>query len=149
MNYFGIEIGRILIRSSIQFIITFIIGTVLLHLATGLLGFKKRNILKASATVLLGNIVLFLLGFIPAFGQVLGLISFWYIIKKMYDVGWLKSIIAWLMSIVVAFIISVIILLLLGISTILFIWNYTKYINDKIKSYMLIKNVIKKLKKIV
>lgn len=121
MNYFGIEIGRILIRSSIQFIITFIIGTVLLHLATGLLGFRKRSLLKASATVLLGNIVLFLFGFIPAFGQVLGLISFWYVIKRMYDVGWFKSIIAWLMSIVVAFIISVIILFLLGISTILFI----------------------------
>jgi hypothetical protein len=121
MNYFGVEIGRILLRSSIQFIVTFIIGTILLHLATGLLGFKKRSLLKASGTVILGDIVLFLFGFIPAFGQILGLISFWYIIKKMYEVGWFKSILAWLMSIFVAFIISVIILFLLGLSMILFI----------------------------
>ena len=120
MNLLNIQIGSLLTRSLIQFLITLIVGTILLHLATGLLGFKKRSMTKAAGTVLTGDILAFFLGFIPIIGQVLGLFGFWFIIKKMYEVGWIKAIIAWLMSIFVAFIITAIILFILGIS-ILFI----------------------------
>jgi len=121
MNYFGIEVGKILTGSLIHFLITLIVGSILLHLATGLLGFKKRSFTKAASTVLLGDILAFFLRFIPLIGPLMGLIGFWFIIKKMYDIGWIKSILAWLMSIFVAFIISVIILLFLGMSIMLFI----------------------------
>jgi hypothetical protein len=120
MNFINIQIGSLLTRSIIQFFITLIVGAVLLHLATGVLAFKKRSLKKAVGTVLTGDILAFFLGFIPLIGQILGLFGFWFIIKKMYEVGWIKAIIAWIMSIFVAFIITAIILFLLGIS-ILFI----------------------------
>jgi len=116
MDFFIIESGKILTKSIIQFIITLVIGSILLHLATGFLGFKNRSITKAIGTVLTGDIIAFFLGFIPILGQFLGLISFWFIIKKIYDVGWIKAILAWIMSILITFIIAIIILFLLGFS---------------------------------
>jgi hypothetical protein len=119
MEFFGYLIDDFYARSLIQFIITFFIGAILLHLATGILGFKKRGFGTSFGTVLVGSIFSFFFSFVPVFGWILGLIGFWYIIKKFYDVGWMKAVFAWLMSIVVAFIIALVIILLLGISIIL------------------------------
>jgi hypothetical protein len=119
MELFGFVIGDFYIQSLIQFLITFFIGAVLLHLATGILGFEKRGIGTAAGTVLVGSVFAFFLSFIPFIGWFLGLIGFWYIIKKFYDVGWIKAVFAWLMSIVVAFIIAIVVLFILGISFIL------------------------------
>ncbi|MBS3778374.1 MAG: hypothetical protein KGY50_03670 [Candidatus Thermoplasmatota archaeon] len=118
MNYISMELGSFLTRSIIQFIITLIVGAFLLHLATGVLGFKKRSLTKAAIVVIIGNVLAFFLSFIPLIGQIIGLLSFWFIIKKMYDIGWIRAIIAWIMSILVAFSITAIILFLLGISII-------------------------------
>ena len=116
MELLGLVIDDFIRGSLIQFFITFVIGAVLLHLATGILDFKKRGFTTAVGTVLVGSIFSFFLTFIPLVGWLLGLIGFWYIIKKFYDVGWLKAVIAWIMSIVVAFIIGVVIIFLMGIS---------------------------------
>ncbi|MDG6218441.1 MAG: hypothetical protein QCI00_03260 [Candidatus Thermoplasmatota archaeon] len=116
MQYIDIELGSILTRSLIQFIINLSIGIILLHIATKLLGFKKRGFIKATGTILIGSILAFMLGFIPIIGQFAGLLGFWFIIKKIYDVGWIKAILAWLMSIFIAFIIASILTILLGLS---------------------------------
>ena len=119
MEVFGFLIDDFYARSLIQFIITFFIGAVLLHLATGILGFKNRGFGTSFGTVLVGSIFSFFFSLVPAIGWLLGLIGFWYIIKKFYDVGWIKAFLAWLMSIIVAFIIAFVIIILLGISIIL------------------------------
>lgn len=116
MEVFGLAINDFYARSLIQFLITFFIGSVLLHIATGILDFKKRGLGTAAGTVLVGSVFSVVLSFIPVIGWLLGLLGFWYIIKKFYDVGWIKAVFAWLMSIVVAFIIAFIILFILGIS---------------------------------
>ena len=109
-------------------IITIFIGAVLLHIATGILDFKKRSVWLAFAVVIIGGIISFTLRFIlsyvlnimPILGFAIGLFIYWFCIKSFYDVSWGKSILAWFIGIIVAFIISVIILILLGISVFFF-----------------------------
>ena len=118
MEIFGYELADIITRQLISFIVTFLVGVILLHIATKILDFEKRSFGKAASTVFIGDIVAFVLGFIPYIGWILGLIGFWYIIKNFYDVSWGKAILAWIMSILVAVIIVIIVLLILGISII-------------------------------
>ena len=120
MDLLGVEIGEILTRQLVYSVVIFFIGVILLHIATSILNFEKRSLGKAAIVLILGSIAAFFLGFIPYIGGLLGLIFFWYLIKKTYEVGWFKSILAWFMSIFIAFIIALIILMILGIS-ILFI----------------------------
>ena len=81
---------------------------------------EKRRFTTAFAVVIAGGIASFILTFIPAIGWLLGLITYWYFIKSLYNVGWGKAILAWIMSILVAFIIAVMLLVFLGLSTIFF-----------------------------
>ena len=128
MNLFGIELSDLISGSIIQLIITILIGAILLHIATGILDFKKRSLRLAFAVVIIGGIVSFAIRFIlsyalkivPILGFAIGLIVYWFCIKSFYNVGWGRSILAWIIGIIVAFIISVIILILLGISALFF-----------------------------
>ena len=122
MEILGYELGEILTRQIIYFIVIFFLGVVLLHVATSILDFKKRNFGKAIGVLIVGSVAAFLLGFIPYVGRILGLIGFWFFIKSFYDVSWGKAILAWIMSIIVAFIVTLFILILFDIS-ILFIPN--------------------------
>ena len=124
MEILGFELNQILIGTLIQLLITIFIGAFLLHLATKILNFKNKSLTKAFIVVITGGIIALIIRIIlssilqlyPILGILLGLIIYWYIIKNIYDVGWSKSILAWLMSIVVSFIITIIILLIIGIS---------------------------------
>jgi len=116
MEFLGYELSEILTSHLLYSLIIFFIGVFLLHLATKILNFEKRGFGKAIVVLIIGSIISFILSFIPYIGGLLGLIGFWYIIKKVYNVGWFKAVLAWLMSIVVAFIIAILLLLLLGIS---------------------------------
>lgn len=118
MEILGYELGDMLTRQLIYFIIVFIIGVLLLHISTIILNFHRRSFGKAVGIVLLGAILMSVLGFIPYIGRLIGLIFVWFFIKSFYDVSWGKAILAWFISIVVAFIIAFIILLILGISAI-------------------------------
>ena len=122
MQWLGFELGEILTRQFIYLVIIFLIGIILLHIATKILDFKKRSFGKAAGVLITGSVVAFLLAFIPYVGRILGLIGFWFFIKSFYDVSWGKAILAWIMSIVVAFIVALIILVLFDIS-ILFLPN--------------------------
>jgi len=122
MQWLGFELGEILTRQVIYLVIIFLLGVILLHVATKILDFKKRSFGKAAGVLIAGSIVAFLLAFIPYVGRIVGLIGFWFLIKSFYDVSWGKAILAWIMSIVVAFIVALIILILFDIS-ILFIPN--------------------------
>ena len=122
MQWLGFDLGEILTRQVIYLIVIFFLGVVLLHVATGILDFRKRGFGKAAGVLITGSVAAFFLAFIPYVGRILGLIGFWFFIKSFYDVGWGKAILAWIMSIVVAFIIALIILILFDIS-ILFIPN--------------------------
>ena len=116
MDLSYLDFGRILTRQFIYLLITFLVGTFLLHLATGILGFKKRGFGKALGVILAGGLASLALSFIPYIGNLLGLVSYWFFIKSFYDVGWIKAIICWFMSILIAFIIAILVLILLGIS---------------------------------
>ena len=59
MEIFGFFIDDFYARSLIQFIITFFIGAILLHLATGILGIKNRRFGTAFGTVLVGSVFSF------------------------------------------------------------------------------------------
>ena len=120
MAFMGFTLGVMLTAFLMYFLISVFIGGVLLHLATVILNFQKRSLGTAVAVVIVGGIVAFIFGFIPAVGWILGLIAYWYFIKSFYSVGWGKAILAWAMSILVAFIITILVILLLGISIFLF-----------------------------
>jgi len=122
MEFIGYDLGEILTRQVIYFVVIFFLGVILLHVATSILDFKKRSFGKAAGVLIAGSTIAFLLAFIPYVGRILGLIGFWFFIKSFYDVSWGKAILAWIMSIVVAFIVALIILILFDIS-ILFIPN--------------------------
>jgi len=119
MQWLGFELGEILTRQVIYLVVIFFLGVILLHIATKILDFKKRSFGKAAGVLIAGSIVAFLLAFIPYIGRILGLVGFWFFIKSFYDVSWGKSILAWIMSIVVAFIVALIILILFDISILL------------------------------
>ncbi len=76
MEIFGYEVGEVLIRSTIYFFITFFVGVFLLHIATKILDFKNRSIGKAISVIIVGDIVAFILAFIPYIGRIIGLIGF-------------------------------------------------------------------------
>lgn len=116
MEFLGYEVTEILRSQLLYSFIIFFVGVFLLHIATSILNFEKRSFGKAIIVLIVGIILSFILAFIPYIGRFLGLIGFWYVIKRVYDVGWIKSILAWFMSIVVAFIIALVILFFLGIS---------------------------------
>jgi len=118
MEFLGYELGELLTRQVIYFLITVFVGVFLLHLSTGILNFHKRSFGKAAGTVIIGAVAMSILAFIPYVGRIIGLISFWYFIKSFYDVSWGKAILAWIMSILVAFIIAAVILILCDISII-------------------------------
>lgn len=118
MEIFGYELGEMLTRQLIYFIIIFFIGVLLLHISTIILNFNKKSFGKAIVIILLGAIIMSFLDFIPYIGRLIGLIFIWYLIKNIYDVSWGKAILAWFVSVVVSFIIAFIILLIIGISAI-------------------------------
>lgn len=116
MDIFGYELSEFLTSHLIYSLIIFFIGVFLLHLATIILNFEKRSFIKAIIVLIVGSLIAFILSFIPYIGTFLGLIGFWYVIKIVYNVGWIKSIFAWFMSIFIAFIIALLLLFLFGIS---------------------------------
>ena len=120
MEFLGHAIPHMLLSQLVYYVVIFFLGVFLLHSATVILNFEKRSFGKAIIVLILGSIIAVLLGFIPFIGGILGLVGFWFIIKKVYRVGWLKSILAWLMSIIVAFLIALVLLFLLGLSMFLF-----------------------------
>jgi hypothetical protein len=123
-----VEISNLVIGSLIQLLITIFVGAFLLHLASKILDFKNISFGKAFTVVIIGGIVFILFRYIlssilslyPLIGIFLGLIIYWYFIKTIYDVTWIKSILAWFISIVVSYVITIIILLILGISIFFF-----------------------------
>jgi len=116
MEILGYQLSEIITSHLIYSLIIFFIGVFLLHLATIILNFEKRSFVKAIIVLFVGSLIAFVLSFIPYIGTFLGLIGFWYIIKSVYKVGWVKSILAWLLSIFIAFVIAVVLLFFLGIS---------------------------------
>jgi hypothetical protein len=121
MEFLGFEIGELVTSTIIQFVITVLLGGILLHIATGILNFEKRSFTIAIAVVIVGGVFLSILNLISIpFGWLLGLVGYWFFIKSLYNVGWVKAILAWLMSIFVAFIIALIVIFILGLSAILF-----------------------------
>ena len=118
MEIFGYELGEMLTRQLIYFIIIFFIGVSLLHISTVILNFNKISVDKAVVIIIIGAILMSFLDFIPYIGRLIGLIFIWYLIKNIYDISWGKAILAWFVSVVVAFMIAFIILLIIGISAI-------------------------------
>jgi len=116
MEILGYQLSEIITSHLIYSLIIFFIGVFLLLLATIILNFEKRSFVKAIIVLFVGSLIAFVLSFIPYIGTFLGLIGFWYIIKSVYKVGWVKSILAWLLSIFIAFVIAVVLLFFLGIS---------------------------------
>ncbi|MDG6228405.1 MAG: hypothetical protein QCH96_00395 [Candidatus Thermoplasmatota archaeon] len=113
MDIMGLDIT--LIHHIFYFFMTLLFSAFLLHIGTGLLGFEKKKLSRAITVVILGNIVLFALSFYP-FGVLLGFVVFLYLIKRFYTVGWIKSFLAFLMSIVVAVVIALVLFIALGLS---------------------------------
>jgi len=119
-----IELSNVVIGSIVQLVITIFIGALLLHLASKILDFKNKSIAKSFAVVIIGGFVFLLVRYIlsslldvhPLIGIILGLIIYWYFIKSIYDVSWIKSILAWFISIVVSYVITIVILLIIGVS---------------------------------
>ena len=76
--------------------------TTLLHYATGYFLFETKTYGKV-ISVIIGCCLFFIFDFIPVFGIDFGHISFWFLIKYIYNVGWDRTAAAWFMSIFIAF----------------------------------------------
>jgi hypothetical protein len=118
MDLFGVDILKILTIDLIHVFIIFVIGGILLHYATGYLFFETRTYGKVISVIIIGCFLFFIFDFIPVFGAGLGHISFWFLIRYIYDVGFVRAAAAWSMSIFVAFMISLFILVIFGIDII-------------------------------
>ena len=116
MEFLGYEVSEILTSHLIYSLIILLVGVFLLHLATVILNIEKRGFGKAIIVLVAGSIISFILAFIPYIGILLGLVGFWYVIKSVYGIRWIKAVFVWLMSIVVAFFIALLIFFFLGIS---------------------------------
>jgi hypothetical protein len=122
------EFSSVFIGSLVQLLVTIFIGALLLHFASKILDFNKRSLGKAFSVVIVGGIVFLLVRYVlssvltiyPLIGIIIGLIIYWYFIKTIYDVSWGKSILAWIISIIVSYIITIIILFLIGVSIFFF-----------------------------
>ena len=79
MEWLGFEVGEILTRQVIYLVVIFLLGIILLYIATGILNFKKRSFGKAAGVLIAGSIFSFLLAFIPYIGRILG---FGFLLKK-------------------------------------------------------------------
>ncbi len=105
----------------VSLLIYIVIASFLLHLATKMLKFQRKGLglafLTIITTVILVTIIKILLSYFHIsviIYEIVGLIVAWYIIKKIYGVGWLLAIVAWLLSILIAYIVAFIMILLIG-----------------------------------
>ena len=105
----------------VSLLIYIVIASFLLHLATKMLKFQRKALglafLTIITTVILVTIIKILLSYFHIsviIYEIVGLIVAWYIIKKIYGVGWLLAIVAWLLSILIAYIVAFILILLIG-----------------------------------
>ena len=118
MDLFGVDILKVLTIDLIHVFIIFVIGGVLLHYATGYFSFETRSYGKVIAVIIIGCGLFFIFDFIPVFGVGFGHISFWFLIRHFYNVGWDRAAAAWFMSIFIAFMISLVVLIIFGLDII-------------------------------
>ena len=104
------------------FLLALFIAALFLWMAAKLIGIKNASIGKAMIAILGGGILGALISAIVGaifqpLGPILGFLANLWVIKAVFDTGWLRAFLAWILSAVIAAIVMGI-LILLGVFTI-------------------------------
>jgi len=100
-----------------------ILSSLPLWFASKLLGLRKSGLIHAMAATVVGGLLAFVVSAIvviivplPLLGIILGFLGYLWVIRQVYDVGWDKAIMLWLVSVITA----IILILVLSFIIILF-----------------------------
>ncbi len=97
------------------FVIVFLIASLPLHISVNILG-GDSTILKAMVT----NAVIGLVGgviylFIPRFAGIVYFIAILLVYKLMFNIGWIRAVLVWVLQVVIAFLL-IMLLMFLGVA---------------------------------
>ena len=91
-----------------------IVGTIFIHIGAKIAKIDGATIMKAFEVALIGAILALILGLITAWGGLIAFILVIVIIKYIYNTTWGKSVLAWIIYIVVLIIVAVVVGIILG-----------------------------------
>jgi hypothetical protein len=93
---------------AVDILIRLIVGTIILHIAAGLVGIHKATLGKAFTIALVAALLSVILGLAANWLGLLSLILIIVVTKAVYETSWFKAIIVWIAYIVVILFIVVI-----------------------------------------
>ncbi|AEC52646.1 hypothetical protein PNA2_1731 [Pyrococcus sp. NA2] len=100
-------------------LIALVIAGLFMYVAAKLVGIEKASLGRSILVVLLGGIlqaiVTIALSFLPGINILLGIIAYVAVIKSLFETGWLKAFLAWIMVFVLELIIVLFLLSLFGV----------------------------------
>jgi len=97
-----------LIKTIIVFIIAFIIASLPLYFAVKFLGGKTSILKVIGVHFIVAVVIAFIQFFINIFAGIITFIAMLWIYKEMFQLGWIRSLLAWLLSIIIAVILVII-----------------------------------------
>ncbi|HJO95927.1 MAG TPA: hypothetical protein QF753_21220 [Victivallales bacterium] len=111
----------------ISFLLILLFGSLIIHLAAKFSFVKNATFGKAFKACLVTAVVSFIINivlmFIPPLGPVLGffisLLVTLYILKSIYDTGWIQALVIWFMEWVVIVLIVIIIAAIMGVAIVI------------------------------
>jgi len=101
----------------ISFVVTLVLGTIVLHVAARLVKIDDATIMKAFLVALISAILGLILGYAGTLGGLLGLIIAIVLIKFIYDTSWGKAVFAWIIYFVLLIILVFLVGMIFGVGT--------------------------------
>ncbi|ASJ02820.1 hypothetical protein A3L09_05895 [Thermococcus profundus] len=111
-----IAVGAIGALGLLAIFIALFIAGFFLYLGAKLVGIEKATIGKSVVAVVGGGILAMVIGIIPVLGWILAPIAYIWVVKTVFDTGWLRAFLAVIMTIVVEIMIAFALFVLMGIS---------------------------------
>ncbi|AAL80405.1 hypothetical protein PFDSM3638_01335 [Pyrococcus furiosus DSM 3638] len=119
----GILLAGLGIIGAIVLLIALFIAGLFLHLGAKLVGIKEATLGKSIVAILGGGILAVIVtaitGAIPVFGilaPIFGFITYLWVIKAVFNTGWLRAFLALVLAVIIEFIVAIILGIVFGIS---------------------------------
>jgi hypothetical protein len=99
-----------LIKTLILFLIAFIIASLPLYLAVKFLGGRTSILKVIGVHFIVAVVIAFIQFFINILAGLIAFIAMLWIYKEMFQLGWLRAFLAWILSIIIAVILVIILI---------------------------------------